>query len=83
MPIQIDGVTYFSAADVAEHVGVSRVTLWRWRSEKKIPAGHRLRGRNVIFTASEVDAIREFAMRVEPIAPDARDQLTLFRAPRR
>jgi predicted DNA-binding transcriptional regulator AlpA len=83
MPIQIDGVTYFSSADVAQHVGVSRVTLWRWRHEKKIPAGHRLRGKHVIFTASEMDAIRDFALRVEPIAPDAPDQLTLFRAPPR
>jgi predicted DNA-binding transcriptional regulator AlpA len=80
MPIQIDGVTYFSAADVAQRVGVSRVTLWRWRHEKKIPAGNRLRGRHVIFTASELEAIRDFALRVEPIAADAPDQLTLFRA---
>lgn len=83
MPIHIHGVTYFSAADVAERVGVSRVTLWRWRHEKKIPAGHRFRGRQVIFTAAEVEAICEFALRVEPIASDAPDQLILFRAPPR
>lgn len=83
MPRTIDGVEYYSVTDVAESLGVSRVTLWRWRKRKKIPQGHRLRGRDVIFTSSEVNAIREFALRVEPIVDDSVEQLTLFRAPRR
>jgi transcriptional regulator with XRE-family HTH domain len=83
MPLTIEGVEYFSAAEVAESLGVSRVTLWRWRNGKKIPQGHRLRGHQVIFTLGELDAIREFALRVEPIVDEPIDQLTLFRAPRR
>ena len=70
-------------AEVAESIGVSRVTLWRWRSEGKIPQGHRLRGQKVIFTKGEVEAIRIFALRVEPIAGELAEQLPLFRAPGR
>jgi excisionase family DNA binding protein len=79
MPRTIDGVEYFAAAEVVEALGVSRVTLWRWRHEGKIPPGHRLRGRQVVFTKSEVDAIRDFALRIEPIRPEAAEQLPLFR----
>jgi predicted DNA-binding transcriptional regulator AlpA len=69
--------------EVAESIGVSRVTLWRWRSDGKIPQGHRLRGRQVIFTRGEAEAIRDFALRVEPIAGEPAEQLPLFRAPGR
>ena len=67
MPIQIDGVKYFSATDVLNGVSVSRQTLWRWRQEGKIPAGHRYRDRQVLFTAEEVESIRQFENRIEPI----------------
>jgi predicted DNA-binding transcriptional regulator AlpA len=80
MPLQINGAEYFSAAEVAAGVGVSRVTLWRWRQDGRIPRGNRLRGRQVLFTRGEVEAIREYALRVEPIAPEGTDQLSLFRS---
>ena len=67
MPIQIDGVKYFSATDVLNEVSVSRQTLWRWRKEGKIPAGHRYRDRQVLFTAEEVESIRQLENRIEPI----------------
>jgi predicted DNA-binding transcriptional regulator AlpA len=82
MPLTIDGVEYWSAGEVIESLGVSRATLWRWRHERKVPSGHRLRGRQVIFTRSEVDAIREFALRVEPIVGEPIQQLALFQSPR-
>lgn len=66
MPIQIEGITYFGAADIQEKVGVVRQTLWRWRRAHKIPAGRRYRDRQIVFTAAEVDAIREYANRLEP-----------------
>src|SRR5438094_9678941 len=76
--VEIKGVKYFTLDDVAAAVGRTRVTIWRWRQERVIPAGHRDIRRRVLFTASEVDAIREYALRVEPILPEDQSQLTLF-----
>ena len=76
--VEVGGVRYFSAGDVAKAVGVSRQTLWRWRQEGKIPAGHRYRDRQVLFTAEELEAIKEYAHRIEPIAPTEVNQLKLF-----
>jgi hypothetical protein len=78
MSFQLDGTTYFSAAEVAREVGVSRQTLWRWRQDRKIPTGRRYRDKQVVFTADEVGAIREFAHRLEPIDGPAPSQLKLF-----
>jgi predicted DNA-binding transcriptional regulator AlpA len=79
MPLSVDGVNYFSLKELADRLAISRVTLWRWRNEQKIPSGHRLRGRQVVFTEAEVQAIREFALRVEPINREDTQQLRLFR----
>ena len=67
MSVKISGVTYFSTAEVVIELGISRQTLWRWRHEGKIPPGHRHRNRKVLFTAHELDVIRHFANRIEPI----------------
>ena len=82
MPIEIDGVTYFSAADVTEHIGVARQTLWRWRHAGKIPPGRRYRDRHIVFTAAEFQTIRDYAHRLEPLDPGEVDQLKLFRGRR-
>ena len=50
MPLEIDGVTYYTAADIHRNVGVARQTLWRWRKTRKIPQGRRYRDRQVLFT---------------------------------
>jgi predicted DNA-binding transcriptional regulator AlpA len=77
MPLSVDGVTYFSAAEVLRTVNISRVTLWRWRTTRKIPQGNQLR-RRLLFSAAEVEAIRSYAQRVEPITRERKEQLRLF-----
>jgi predicted site-specific integrase-resolvase len=78
MPREIGGVLYVSAAEVAEEVGVSRQTLWRWRRDGKIPSGHRFRDRQIVFTEQEIEEIRDHANKVEPIADVDANQLPLF-----
>jgi hypothetical protein len=64
--ITIDGVGYYSAADVARELGVSRQSLWKWRLHGKIPQGRRYRNRLVVFTTTEFFAIRDYSQRLEP-----------------
>jgi predicted DNA-binding transcriptional regulator AlpA len=78
MPLEIAGARYLTAGEVAEEVGVSRQTLWRWQQEQKIPPGKRYRGRMLVFTADEVDEIREYADRLEPAGPSPGRQIPLF-----
>ena len=79
MPKEIEGITYLHATELAEEIGVSRQTIWRWRREGKIPAGNRFRGRQVVFSPSEVEAARDFAFGVEPILEDEdEEQFSLF-----
>jgi predicted DNA-binding transcriptional regulator AlpA len=76
--VQIKEIDYFSAADIQQEIGVVRQTLWRWRKAKKIPQGRLYRGRQVVFTKQEVEAIREYANRLEPAEPSEPDQMKLF-----
>jgi predicted site-specific integrase-resolvase len=78
MPIEIKGLTYFSLSDVAEMIDVTRQTLWRWRQDGKVPAGHKYRGRQVIYTPAELNAIEQFANRIDPIEPSDKVQRDLF-----
>lgn len=66
MPIEVEGVEYFTATDIQREVGVVRQTLWRWRRDRKIPQGRRYRDKNIVFTRAEVEAIREYSNRLEP-----------------
>jgi predicted DNA-binding transcriptional regulator AlpA len=67
MPVQIDGKAYYTHSEVSEELAVSRQTLWRWREKGQIPPGLRYRTRQVLFNSEEVEAIRQFANRLEPI----------------
>jgi predicted DNA-binding transcriptional regulator AlpA len=80
MPIDIEGVTYFSATDILRAIGVARQTLWRWRKDQKIPQGRRYRDRQVVFTNAEVESIRKYANRLEPAELSSADQLNFFGA---
>jgi predicted DNA-binding transcriptional regulator AlpA len=79
MPINVQGVSYLTASEVLDRVPVTRQTLWRWRQEGRIPAGHRYRGRQVLFSPEEVEVIEAYASRIEPIEPNGARQLGLFR----
>lgn len=69
MPIQIEGVEYFTAADIQRQIGVVRQTLWRWRRARKIPQGRRYRDKTIVFTLAEVEVIRDYSNRLEPVEP--------------
>ena len=82
-PVQIGGIAYFAATDIAAVLKISRQTLWRWRRAGKIPLGHRFRDGQTLFTQSELEEIRVFAQRIEPIDATDRNQLELFKPPRK
>jgi hypothetical protein len=67
MSVIIEGEEYYTNSEVSDRLKVSRQTLWRWREKGSIPAGLRYRTRQVLFTAKEVEAIRQFANKLEPI----------------
>jgi predicted DNA-binding transcriptional regulator AlpA len=75
MPHLIEGRRFFTTEDAATAFSVSRQSLWRWRREGRIPAGHRLRNRQVVFTEAEFEQIREYATWLEPIQLDNPDAL--------
>jgi predicted DNA-binding transcriptional regulator AlpA len=77
VPIQIEAITYFSAADIRRRIKVARQTLWRWRKARKIPQGRRYRDRQVVFTKEEVEAIREYANRLVPVEQSEASQSRL------
>jgi hypothetical protein len=80
--VQIDGIAYFAAVDLAAVLRISRQTLWRWRRAGKIPLGHRFRDGQTFFTQSEVEEVKSYALQIKPIDPRDRNQLELFRPPR-
>ena len=67
MPVEIQGEQYYTNSEIADELKVSRQTLWRWRDNGSIPPGWKYRTRQVLFTTDEVEAIRHFANRLEPI----------------
>ena len=78
MPVEINGREYLQVTEVADAIGVTRQTLWRWRRDGTIPIGRKYRGWQIIYTPSEVELIRQFAERIEPIDDQYRRDKTLF-----
>jgi len=78
MPVVIRGVTYFTGTEVAKEVGRTRQTLWRWGQARSIPEGRRDRRGRLLFTAGEVEAIREYATQLLPARGAESKQLRLF-----
>jgi DNA-binding transcriptional MerR regulator len=72
----VGGVPYFSTAQVAEMVGVSRQTLWRWRKSALVPSGARFRNGQVLFSQEDITAIRAYAEQLEPLGNSSDQQPT-------
>jgi len=83
MPVTIEDTQYYRVVEITRDLGISRTTLWRWRSDGRIPPGRLYRGGAVVFTSEELDAIRAFANRLEPVQAPNRDQMALFNGGRR
>ncbi|MGE0322120.1 MAG: helix-turn-helix transcriptional regulator [Polyangiaceae bacterium] len=64
--MEIAGVQYLTLAEVLEITGITRQTLWRWRRESKVPAGHRYRDKQLLYTRSELLQIQKYANRLQP-----------------
>jgi predicted site-specific integrase-resolvase len=78
MAIEIKGLTCSSLSDVAEMIDFIRQTLWRWRQDGKVPPERKYRGRQVIYTTAEPNAIEQFANRIDPVEPSDKVQRDLF-----
>ena len=78
MPVDVNGVQYWTSTEAAKRVGVSRQTVWRWRKMKAIPAGNRYRNGQVLFSERELAKIEEYAHRLEPLDDGLRNQPSLF-----
>ena len=81
MAVELEGEVYLCVKEVVDRLGISRQTLWRWRTEDVIPTGHRYRGGQVVFSISEVEKIEAYAHRLEPIrvgSSSDSNQLRLF-----
>ena len=66
--VSIAGTTYLPASEVARHVGISRTTMWRWRQEGKVPLGRRYRNGLILFSPAEIELVRNYAERLEPVS---------------
>lgn len=80
MAMEVNGVTYYTAAEVASEAGVSRQTLWRWRQDGSVPAGWKYQGRRVLFQAAELELVLQQAKRVVGNADRVRDGIYLDNA---
>lgn len=67
MSVIIGGTEYFTVPEVLEDVGVTRQTLWRWRKARSVPSGHRYRDGSVLFSREDLESIREYGSRLDPI----------------
>jgi hypothetical protein len=77
--IDVEGEKYVLQSSIEHDLGVSRQTIWRWRTSGKVPAGNVYREKQVVFTISEAREIYDYANRVKPIIGRTPRQLNLFR----
>lgn len=80
MSIPVGDSTLYSCSEVAAACGLSRQTIWRWRTEGAIPSGRATRGRRVVFTAAELDVVRDYASRAAATVHQMDNQVYLDNA---
>ena len=78
MSVNINGLKYLTVSEMAEELGVSRQTLWRWRQDPGVPQGYHYRRNQILFSPSELEFLKEYANRLEPVNGGSRQQLRLF-----
>jgi predicted DNA-binding transcriptional regulator AlpA len=80
LAVEVNGVRYVTLDKIAERIGRSRQTIWRWRKQGVIPQGNRDRRGRVLFSEAEFETIRKYATTLEAIALSPADdsQLRLF-----
>jgi len=66
MPLVSSGVSYFRTTEAAHSVGISRSTLLRWLSQRRVELPER-RDRNGwrVFTREDIDVLRDAAEHIE------------------
>lgn len=50
---------YLRVKQVAEHLGISKSSVWRWVQESILPEPIRIAGRTTVWRADEVEAAIE------------------------
>jgi hypothetical protein len=57
--VEVDGTGCYSSTDIGSKIGISRQTSWRGTRDGRSPIGPRFRGRLILFSATEVEPIRD------------------------
>lgn len=70
MPKLISGTNYYSAKEVAEELGIHRLTLLRWIREGKVPDAPRDRNGWRVFPKELLLRLHDYATSVGETRPD-------------
>ena len=78
MPRSLGNQTYYTVLEVAKAVGVHLATLIRWIDAGKVPDGRRDRHNWRLFSAEQVELIKDFALSTTGPDEAADEQIPLF-----
>jgi excisionase family DNA binding protein len=79
MPRLLSGIPYYTVSEVAKAVNVHRITLLRWIGAGKVPDGRRDRNGWRLFSAEQLERIKDFALATEPAPEESTvEQISLF-----
>ena len=78
MPRTLGNLTYYTVHEVAKAAGVHRATLIRWIDARKVPDGRRDRHNWRLFSAEQVELIKDFALSTTGPEDAGDSQIPLF-----